>query len=53
VPLNPQLHARAVEFYLTITGARMVFLTPQHAIANTAAAVTAGVQPVEIGRYGI
>jgi long-chain acyl-CoA synthetase len=52
VPLNP-LHAHAVEFYLTITGARMLFAPPRHAIANTFAAVTAGTQPVEIGRRGI
>jgi long-chain acyl-CoA synthetase len=53
VPLNPALHAHAVEFYLTITGARMLFAPPRHAIANTVAAVTAGTQPVEIGRHGI
>jgi long-chain acyl-CoA synthetase len=53
VPLNPTLHARTVEFYLTIAGARMVFVPPRHAIANTVAAVTAGTQPVEIGRHGI
>jgi long-chain acyl-CoA synthetase len=53
VPLNSALHARAVEFYLTIAGARMVFVPARHAIANTVAAVTAGTQPVEIGRHGI
>lgn len=53
VPLNPALHAHAVEFYLTITGARMLFAPPRHAIANTVAAVTAGTQPVEIGGHGI
>jgi long-chain acyl-CoA synthetase len=53
VPLNPGLHARAVEFYLTITGATTLFVTPRHAIANTVAAVTAGAQPVEIGSHGI
>ena len=53
VPLNPALHARAVESYLTITGARMLFVPPRHAIANTVAAVTAGTQPVEIGSHGI
>jgi long-chain acyl-CoA synthetase len=53
VPLNPALHARAVESYLTITGARMLFITPRHALANTIAAVTAGAQPVEIGSHGI
>jgi long-chain acyl-CoA synthetase len=53
VPLNPALHARSVEFYLTIIDARMLFVTPRHAIANTVAAVTAGAQPVEVGRHGI
>jgi long-chain acyl-CoA synthetase len=53
VPLNPTLHPRELEFYLTIAGARMVFVPPRHAIANTVAAVTAGTQPVEIGRHGI
>jgi long-chain acyl-CoA synthetase len=53
VPLNPTLQARAVEFYLTITGARMVFVSPRHAIANSVAAVIAGTQPVEIGHNGI
>src|ERR1700754_3351179 len=53
VPLNPDLRARAVEFYLTITGATTLFVTPRHAIANTVAAVTAGAQPVEMGSHGI
>lgn len=53
IPLNPQMHARTVDFYLTTTGTRILFITPQHAIAKRVAAVTAGVQPVEIGRRGI
>jgi long-chain acyl-CoA synthetase len=53
VPLNPALHARAVEFYLTITGATTLFVRPRHALAETVAAVTAGAQPVEIGSHGI
>jgi long-chain acyl-CoA synthetase len=53
VPLNPVLHARAVGFYLTTTGARMLFVMPRHAIANTVAAVTAGAQPVEVRSHGI
>jgi long-chain acyl-CoA synthetase len=53
VPLNPELHARAVEFYLTITDARMLFVPPRHALARTVAAVTAGTQPVEVGKHGI
>lgn len=53
LPLNPALHARAVEFFLTITDARMLFVTPRHAIASTVAAVTAGAQPVEVGNRGI
>jgi len=53
VPLNHALHPRDLEFYLTITGARMLFVTPRHAVANTVAALTAGTQPVEIGSHGI
>jgi long-chain acyl-CoA synthetase len=53
VPLNPQLHGRSVEFYLTITDARMLFVPPRHALASTVAAVTAGTQPVEVGKHGI
>jgi long-chain acyl-CoA synthetase len=53
VALNPQLHARAVEFYLTIADATMLFVNPRHGIASTVAAVTAGTQPVEIGKHGI
>src|SRR5262245_60374624 len=53
VPLNPALHARAVRFYLTTTDARMLFVTPRHAVADAVAAVTAGTQPVEIGKRGI
>lgn len=53
VPLNPGLHPRAVEFYLTIAGARTLFTKPRHAIVNTVAALTAGTQPVEIGSDGI
>src|SRR5262249_15194945 len=53
VPLSPALHARAVESYLTMTDARMLFVTPRHAIVSTVAAVTAGAQPVEIGNDGI
>jgi long-chain acyl-CoA synthetase len=52
VPLNHALHPRDLEFYLTITDARMLFLTPRHAVANTVAALTAGTQPVEIGSRG-
>lgn len=52
LPLNPALRARAAEFYLTINDARMLFVTPRHAIASSAAAVTAGTQPVDIGDHG-
>jgi long-chain acyl-CoA synthetase len=42
VPINPGLRARAVEFYLTITDARMLFVTPRRGVVSTVAAVTAG-----------
>jgi len=52
-PLSPALAARAVEFCLSITHARMVVVTPRHAIADMVAAVTAGTQPVRIGGHRI
>jgi long-chain acyl-CoA synthetase len=53
VPMNPALRARAVEFCLTITDARMLFVTPRRGVATTVAAVTAGAQPVKVGKHGI
>jgi long-chain acyl-CoA synthetase len=53
VPMSPSLSARAVEFCVTITDARILFFTHPHAVATTLAAVTAGTQPVSIGRHGI
>lgn len=53
VLMSPSLSARAVEFCLTITGARILFSTHPHAVATTLAAATAGTQPVSIGRRGI
>ncbi|HSS23414.1 MAG TPA: AMP-binding protein, partial [Mycobacterium sp.] len=53
VLMSPSLSARAVEFCLTITGARILFFTHPHAVANMLAAGTAGTQPVSIGRHGI
>jgi len=53
VPMSPSLSARAVEFCVTITDARILFLTHPRAVATALAAVTAGTQPVFIGRHGI
>jgi long-chain acyl-CoA synthetase len=53
VPISPSLSAHAVQFCLTITDARILFFTHPHAVATTLAAVTAGTQPVSIGRHGI
>jgi long-chain acyl-CoA synthetase len=53
VPLNPELHARSVQFYLTITDATMLFVAARHGVAAAVAAVTAGAQPVEVTRHGI
>src|SRR5262245_51223253 len=49
VALNPALRARALELYLSMTDARMLFVRPRNVIANTVSAVIAGAQPVEIG----
>jgi long-chain acyl-CoA synthetase len=53
VLMSPSLSARAVEYCLTMTGARMLFFTHPHAVATTHGAATAGTQPVSIGRHGI
>ncbi len=53
VPMNPALSARAVEFYLTITEARMLFFNGRHTIATTLAALTAGRLPIRVGKRGI
>ncbi len=53
VLMSPSLSARAVEFCLTVTGARILFFAHPHAVATTHAAATAGTQPVAIGRHGI
>jgi long-chain acyl-CoA synthetase len=51
--MNPALSARAVEFYLTITDARMLFFTGRHSVATTVAALTAGTPPIRVGKRGI
>jgi long-chain acyl-CoA synthetase len=53
VLMSPSLSARAVEFCVAITGARMLFFTHPHEVTTTLAATTAGTQPISIGRHGI
>lgn len=53
VPMSPSLGARAVESCVTITNARILFCTRPDEVATMLAAVTAGAQPVPIGRHGI
>jgi long-chain acyl-CoA synthetase len=53
VPMNPAQSARAVEYYLTITEARMVFFANRRAAATTVAALNAGAQPIRVGKHGI
>ena len=53
VLMSPSLSARAVEFCLTVTDARILFFAHPHAVATTHAAATAGTQPVAVGRHGI
>ena len=53
VPMNPSLSARAVEFHVTITGARLLFFSGRRPLATTIAALTAGTQPVRVGKRGI
>ena len=52
-PMSPSQSARAVEYVLTISGSRVLLFTSRRAIATAAAAVTAGTQPIEVGKHGI
>ena len=53
VPMSPSQSARAVEYVLTISGSRVLLFASRRAIATAAAAVTAGTQPIEVGKHGI
>ena len=53
VAMNPSLSFRAVEFYSTVTDTRVLFHAGRHAVATDLAAVTAGMQPVRVGKHGI
>jgi long-chain acyl-CoA synthetase len=53
VPMSPSLSFRAVEFYSTVTDARILFYGGRRAVATDLAAVTAGTQPVRVGKHGI
>jgi long-chain acyl-CoA synthetase len=53
VPMNPSQNARAVEFLATITSSRVLFFAPRRVVATTFGAVTAGTQPIEVGKHGI
>ncbi|HTQ16408.1 MAG TPA: AMP-binding protein [Mycobacterium sp.] len=53
VPMNPSLSARAVEFHVTITGARILLFSGRRPVATSIAALTAGTQPVRVGKRGI
>jgi long-chain acyl-CoA synthetase len=53
VPMNPAQSVRAVEYYLTIADARMLFFANRRAAATTVAALTAGAQPIRVGKHGI
>jgi long-chain acyl-CoA synthetase len=48
VPMNPLQSAREVEFFLSNTGAKMLFFAPECAAAATAGALAAGVRAVAI-----
>jgi long-chain acyl-CoA synthetase len=53
VPMSPSHKARAVEYVLTISNSRVLLFASRRAVAITVAAVTAGTQPIIIGRHGI
>jgi long-chain acyl-CoA synthetase len=48
VPMNPLQSAREVEFFLSNTGAKMLFFAPECAAAATAGALAAGVRALAI-----
>ena len=53
VPMSPSLRFRAVEFDSTVTDARILFHARRRSVATELAAVTAGTQPVRVGKHGI
>jgi long-chain acyl-CoA synthetase len=53
VPMSPSLRFRAVEFDSTVTDERILFHAGRRAMATELAAVTAGTQPVRVGKHGI
>ena len=53
VAMSPSLRFRAVEFDSTVTGARILFHAGRRSVATDLAAVTAGTQPVRVGKHGI
>jgi len=53
VPMSPSHKARAVEYVLTISNSRVLLFASRRAVATTVAAVTAGTQPIGLGKHGI
>ena len=53
VPMSPAQSARGVEYVLTISGSKVLLFAPRRAVATAVAAVTAGTQPIIIGKHGI
>ena len=53
VAMDPSLSFRAVEFDSTVTDTRILFHGGRRAVATDLAAVTAGTQPVRVGKHGI
>jgi long-chain acyl-CoA synthetase len=53
VAMSPSLSFRAVEFDSTVTDARILFHAGRRSVATDLAAVTAGTQPVRVGKHGI
>jgi long-chain acyl-CoA synthetase len=53
VAMNPSLSFRAVEFDSTVTDTRILLHAGRRAVSTDLAAVTAGTQPVRIGKHGI
>ena len=53
VPMSPSLSFHAVQHDSTVTDARILFYAGRRAVATDLVAVTAGTQPVRLGKHGI
>jgi long-chain acyl-CoA synthetase len=53
VPMSPSQSPRAVEYVLTISGSTVLLFASRRAAATAVATMTAGTQPIGVGKHGI